>query len=520
MWMPPAQKCSEGRDDTGYAVYDMYDLGEFNQKGTVRTKYGTKREYVDAVAALRKSGIHAYADIVFNHRLGGDCEEITMATPYTNHDRLTPDGDAKEIKAWTHFNFSGRKNTYSAFKWHWWHFNAVDCDSNDYTDDRIFLFEGKLFDDDVDEEYGNYDYLMGCDIDFDHSEVRQELDDWGKWFLNTTSIDGFRLDAVKHIPAKYFPRWLEAMSQYKGEHMFAVGEYWDADITKLHRYIDQTQGRISLFDVPLHFNLSEASISGSKFDMRTIFDGTLVQLFPALACTFVDNHDTQPLQELDSVVLPWFKPLAYALILLRQDGYPCVFEADYNGAEYEDKGEHVHLPSHRYLIEKFMYARKHFSYGAQYDYIDHEDVIGWTSVGSESHPGAMAVLVSNGPGGWKYMEVGTPNTKFVDITGHITDTVTTDAYGWGRWRCEGGSVSVWLELDRTLAEHRPVHLRPHSGTKDTGTLATIMNVFSRSISEFKKYVLKHGASAIKRCANMIERRMLLMLHPNPQTQST
>ncbi|MFP1495627.1 hypothetical protein ACLB1Q_02310 [Escherichia coli] len=36
--------------------------------------------------------------------------------------------------------------------------------------------------------------------------------------------------------------------------------------------------------------------------------------------TLVANHDTQPLQALRAPVEPWFKPLAYALILLRENG--------------------------------------------------------------------------------------------------------------------------------------------------------------------------------------------------------
>ena len=47
----------------------------------------------------------------------------------------------------------------------------------------------------------------------------------------------------------------------------------------------------------------------------------------------MDNHDTQPCQSLESWVEPWFKPLAYALILLRRDGYPCVFQGDYHPAD-------------------------------------------------------------------------------------------------------------------------------------------------------------------------------------------
>ena len=42
VWLPPAYKGQAGVEDVGYGVYDTYDLGEFDQKGTVPTKYGTK----------------------------------------------------------------------------------------------------------------------------------------------------------------------------------------------------------------------------------------------------------------------------------------------------------------------------------------------------------------------------------------------------------------------------------------------------------------------------------------------
>ncbi|MBS5340546.1 MAG: alpha-amylase, partial [Actinomyces sp. oral taxon 181] len=52
VWLPPAYKGYLGREDVGYGVYDMYDLGEFDQKGSVGTKYGTKEEYQSAIDAL------------------------------------------------------------------------------------------------------------------------------------------------------------------------------------------------------------------------------------------------------------------------------------------------------------------------------------------------------------------------------------------------------------------------------------------------------------------------------------
>ena len=45
------------------------------------------------------------------------------------------------------------------------------------------------------------------------------------------------------------------------------------------------------------------------------------------------NHDTQPYQALEAPIEPFFKPLAYALILLRFDGYPCIFYGDLYGMD-------------------------------------------------------------------------------------------------------------------------------------------------------------------------------------------
>ncbi|MDU6523339.1 MAG: alpha-amylase family glycosyl hydrolase, partial [Enterococcus sp.] len=72
IWMPPAYKGSEGANDVGYGTYDLYDLGEFDQKGSVKTKYGTKDEYLSSIAALKKAGLKIYADIVFDHFMGAD----------------------------------------------------------------------------------------------------------------------------------------------------------------------------------------------------------------------------------------------------------------------------------------------------------------------------------------------------------------------------------------------------------------------------------------------------------------
>ena len=60
VWLPPAYKGANGNTSVGYDVYDTYDLGEFDQKGSVATKYGTKENYLKAVQEFQNNGIVHY----------------------------------------------------------------------------------------------------------------------------------------------------------------------------------------------------------------------------------------------------------------------------------------------------------------------------------------------------------------------------------------------------------------------------------------------------------------------------
>lgn len=451
LWLPPAYKGTGGGHDVGYGCYDLFDLGEFDQKGTVSTKYGTRDEFVAAVKVVQESGMQVYADVVFNHKDGADHTEWVLAQQVDWNDRNRSRDGLVWIEIYSHFTFPGRGGKYSSMKWNWWHFDSVRYNAYTKDDSKLYRLKDKQFETVVDPRYGNYDYLLGCDLDTNVEQVRGELEYWGRWFLDTTSVDGFRLDAVKHIRFSFFKEWLDHVRTHARRNLFSVGEYWSGNVEDLQWYIRESGGRMSLFDVPLHYNFYNASRAGGLYDMRQILDGTLVQQQPMLAVTFVDNHDSQPLQMLESVVETWFKPLAYALILLRLEGYPCVFYADYYGAHYWDKGRdgrgwyEIWLDSHRYLIDKFLYARKHYAYGEQYNYFDHPDIIGWTRIGDGAHPLAMAVLMSDGPGGSKWMEVARKNATFRDLTEHVSAPVHSNADGWGEFRCNGGSVSVWIE---------------------------------------------------------------------------
>lgn len=438
VWLPPAYK-GDGQNDVGYGAYDLYDLGEFNQKGTTRTKYGTKAQYLNAINTLHNNGIQVYADIVLNHKGGADTWESVNATPVYYDNRLYESGSSRNIGAWTVFNFAGRNGKYSTFKWNAKHFDGVDYD-NKTGDKSIFRFNGKSWDSLVDSENNNFDYLMYADVDFENSEVVNELKSWGKWYVDFANLDGFRLDAVKHIDYDFYEEWLTYLRQKTGKELFSVGEYWSGDLNALNNYINETNGTTSLFDVPLHNNFVSASKSSGSYDMRNILNGTLVNSNPMKAVTFVDNHDSQPGQSLESYVEEWFKPLAYTLLLTREGGYPCVFYGDYYGLA---KGG----ASFKSCIDVLMQVRTKLAYGTQHDYFDDSNVVGWTREGDSSHTNSgLAALISDGAGGSKKMYVGTSHAGEVwyDVTGNVSGTVTIGNDGCATFSVKGGSHSVWV----------------------------------------------------------------------------
>jgi alpha-amylase len=454
VWLPPAYKAVGGGMAPGYGTYDLYDLGEFDQQGSIRTKYGTKEQYARAVEVLHQHGIHVYVDIVLNHKGGADEKETIKVIRCDPEDRTKFIGEPFDIEAYTKFTFPGRNGKYSDFIWNHTCFSGTDYAANT-GESAIFSIindYGTDWEEMIDTEKGNYDYLMMADVEFRNPAVREELKKWGEWYLSQIPFDGVRLDAVKHMSPQFYVEWLDHMRSIKPD-LFAVGEYWaPGELHLLQRYIDVTGGRMSLFDASLHHNLYHASTQGKDFDLTRIFDDALVVANPALAVTVVDNHDTQPLQSLEAPVEAWFKPHSYALILLRESGYPCLFYPDLYGAHYTDKGkdgnDHEIWLEKCASIEELLLARKQYAYGQQRDYIDHPNCIGWTREGDESKENSgCAVLLSNGDNGFKSMEIGKrfAGNTFIDLLKNHPGEVTINDEGRGEFQVRAGSVSVWVK---------------------------------------------------------------------------
>jgi alpha-amylase len=72
LWVPSPAKGNFGIYDMGYGIFDPYDLGNYNQKGTTETRFGSRTELEQMISILHSKNIDVYADIVLNHLYTSD----------------------------------------------------------------------------------------------------------------------------------------------------------------------------------------------------------------------------------------------------------------------------------------------------------------------------------------------------------------------------------------------------------------------------------------------------------------
>lgn len=231
------------------------------------------------------------------------------------------------------------------------------------------------------------------------------------------------MDAVKHIDSRFMTDFIRYLMDTYGNDFYVFGEFWKADEASNENYLEHTDFEFDLVDVRLHQNLFDASNAYENYDLRQIFKDTLALDFPQSAVTFVDNHDTQRGQALESTVNEQFKPIAYTLILLGEEGLTCLFYGDYYGIEGEFAQE-----SFKEVIDKLLDIRLELSYGEQRDSFDNPNCIGWTRTGADK---PIAILISNHQEDNKWMEVGKEfaNCTFSDYLGNSQNEVLINEDG-------------------------------------------------------------------------------------------
>ncbi|MFO7819443.1 MAG: alpha-amylase domain-containing protein [Halanaerobacter sp.] len=428
LWVPPASKADSPRDE-GYAVYDLWDLGEFKQAGSVETKYGSKKELENAVSALHQQGIDVYYDAVLNHRIGAGDQNIESTVLKSG----------KKVKSYTDFsNLKGREKYYSQadkWDWNWKQFDGVDYDALEGAISPQ-TFKGKTWDDTYDK-----DYLLGADIDYQDSKVRHELKEWGSWLINDIGFDGFRIDAIKHIDSDFIDQWLTYIQDNSDKDVFFVGEAWIKNKMGLSFFISDIDNQnLTVFDFPLR-NTFKNMMSG-MVNMSSLKSAGLVNdpNYGNRAVTFIDNHDTGRDKTEYNAPVSKFKMQAYTYILTRAKGKPMVFWKDYYQSGYQDK------------LRKLLEVRKYYAYGAGREVSNNGNkVYSYIREGLEDKPRTgLVAMISSGHSGevvTKEIKTKKPKTTFYDYTGNIEETVTTDEDGYGEFKVrqsEDKGWSIWV----------------------------------------------------------------------------
>ncbi len=315
IWFPSPVKGAGGGNSMGYDPYDHYDFGDYNQKGSVETRFGSKAELLNAIKAFHTAGVQVFADAVLNHMMGGE-----SSVPY----ECKPSNSGLPDSAYLIFNYpfgSGRFKKDASF----FYPNSAHCN--------------------VTAPYhGPTDpiYRFGEWLDKEKKNVQDSLIAWGVYLRQTMGFDGFRLDAVKSIDPNFMGIWLKGANT----NGYAVAEDWSGtgDISAWQAAVVAAGGGVSMFDFPLRYALQDmCNTTSGGYDMRNLDGAGCVNagMSGYNVATFVENHDFDRIGwdgSVDNGHNPVYtnKDMAYAYIIF-SEGRPCVFFKDY--FDYGFKGK-------------------------------------------------------------------------------------------------------------------------------------------------------------------------------------
>lgn len=248
--MPPAQAHSYH----GYDVTDYY---------AVEPDYGALGDMRRLVAEARKRGIAVIVDMVLNHsssRHPWFASSRMGEQPYANW-YIWRDEDP------------GYRGPWGAPAWH-------------QAGDRYY--------------YGVFWDGMP-DFNYDNPAVTREMRDIATFWLDEVGVDGFRLDAIKHIieageRQENTPESRAWLSAYEAHleavkpNSFTVGEIFNGPSFIVARYVDERA-----IDVGFDFKLADEMISaaqrGSNRDIQRAHRNALRDYPAQQFATFLTNHD-------------------------------------------------------------------------------------------------------------------------------------------------------------------------------------------------------------------------------------
>ena len=153
--------------------------------------------------------------------------------------------------------------------------------------------DGKPFDitDWFDQEQIERGELHGLpDLAQENDEVYAYLLDVSKYWITETGCDGFRLDAVKHIPLSFWTQYNEEIRRFAGDEFILLGEVFWGEPARIVPYSDA--GFTHLFDIPGYYLVRNIFASGASIKYLSEGLQNSEKLWERTApVTLIDNHD-------------------------------------------------------------------------------------------------------------------------------------------------------------------------------------------------------------------------------------
>ncbi|MBT7958178.1 MAG: hypothetical protein HN759_02495, partial [Akkermansiaceae bacterium] len=237
IWVPPPTKASGGLS-VGYDLWDRFDLGGKDQRGTVSTRYGTEQDLLELVRIAHRFGIRVYFDNVMNHN-AFDVPGYNSGVPISVYPGFVPEDF--HLRVTEEGNFRKWDNTRNwGDEWQVMHLGLSDLidiatEPGEWNNnfgrnegDRIKKIsfvrhpnnpEYYCFKPSGDGQrhansqgtYVGFGFNNGITVsnltenpEFYSEQVNDLLYRSARYQIDVTKVDGLRLDAVKHTPYDFF----------------------------------------------------------------------------------------------------------------------------------------------------------------------------------------------------------------------------------------------------------------------------------------------------------------------------
>ena len=228
LWLPNPAKGNSGAYSIGYDQFDPFDLGSTNQQGTVATRYGTQDQLIELVELAHRFGLRVYFDNIMNHRSSTVPGYPGSGTATNYYPGLIPQDFHLQTVSGGYQNWPSIGDPYwcnstvvqnqpllglidlanepGTLNW-----NFGNSIGNTITKPSFVRFPNRpdLYMDTNGPVLGAGWGGLGWRPFNGHGQpVAEDVSTYlcraAAWTLYMTKCDGFRLDAVKHVPASFF----------------------------------------------------------------------------------------------------------------------------------------------------------------------------------------------------------------------------------------------------------------------------------------------------------------------------